>query len=98
MVCDTIATIIISAYLSSAGDHAALYQGEAEYAFTQTSETDHPYWGQSMFLKGDICYDGNVYVSVPIRYNILTNQLAVITPDGKLPVIPHQDKINWFEL
>ncbi|MBQ0058319.1 MAG: TonB-dependent receptor plug domain-containing protein, partial [Bacteroidales bacterium] len=34
----------------------------------------------------------------PIRYNILTNQLAVITPDGKLPVIPHQDKINWFEL
>lgn len=98
MVSDTLAAIFISAYLGAAGDHAALYQGQIEETFVLATYTTHPYWDNDIFMQGDICYDGNIYASVPMRYNILTNQLAVISPDGKFPIVPNQTKIEWFEL
>lgn len=98
MFSDTLTTILVTAYLGAAGDHAALYQGQIETSFVQTSWTTHPYWDSNKFMTGDVCYDGNVYIAVPMRYNILENKLAVISPDGKLPIVPSQDKIEWFVL
>lgn len=98
MLIDTLSSIIISAYLGSAGDYAALYLGQIETPFVLWETNTHPYWDKDTFLLGNVCYDGNVYPSVPIRYNILNNQLSVITPDAKLSVVPNQQKIEWFEL
>lgn len=96
MVSDTLATIVISAYLGLAGDHAALYQGQIEPSFTQTGWTTHPYLGTDLYVPGEVCYEGVVYRSVPLRYNILYNQLAVLSPNGKLPLVPDQEKVEWF--
>ena len=98
MLSDTLTALVIGAYLGAAGDHAALYQGQIEPSFVQTIWTTHPYWGDEEFHVGNICYDGNVYSSVPMRYNILENRLAVITPVGKLVVVPEQDRIAWFDV
>ena len=98
MVCDTLATFIISAYMGAAGDCAALYQGQVETSISHATWTTHPYWNSDSFQQGNICYDGNVYTFVPMRYNIMDNQLAVVAPDSKLSIVPNQDKIKWFEL
>lgn len=98
MVCDTLATFIISAYMGAAGDCAALYQGQVETSISHATWTTHPYWNSDSFQLGNICYDGNVYTFVPMRYNIMDNQLAVVAPDSKLSIVPNQDKIKWFEL
>lgn len=98
MINDTIASLIISAYMGAAGDHAALYQGQLEPQFAHTEWTTHPYWENTDFRIGDISYDGVVYRSVPMRYNVLFNYLAVITREGQLTTVPDQQKIDWFEL
>lgn len=98
MLSDTLTALVIGAYLGAAGDHAALYHGQIEPAFVQAAWTTHPYLDDEEFRMGDVCYDGNVYYAVPMRYNILDNQLAVVTPVGKLAVMPDQDKIRWFDL
>lgn len=98
MVSDTLTTVLISAYLGTAGDYAPLYQGQIEPSFVQTTWTTHPYWDDNDYQLGDICFCGTLYPAVPLRYNILENKLAVITPDGKLPIIPDQNQIEWFEI
>lgn len=98
MVSDTLATLLIGAYLGAAGDHAALYQGQIEPPFVQAIWTKHPYWDDTEFHTGTICFGGTLYYAVPLRYNILDNRLAVITTDGKLVVVPDQQRIDWFEV
>ena len=42
MVCDTLATFIISTYMGAAGDCAALYQGQVETSISHATWTTHP--------------------------------------------------------
>ena len=98
MVSDTLATLLITTYLAGAGDHAALYQGQIEPAFVQSVWTTHPYWDDEEFHRGSICFGGNVYHDVPLRYNIMENRLSVITTDKKFVLLPDQQRIDWFEM
>lgn len=52
MVCDTLATFIISAYMGAAGDCAALYQGQVETSISHATWTTHPYWNSDSFQQG----------------------------------------------
>lgn len=98
MVSDTLVAGLIAAYIGMAGDYASLYQGRLEPSFNQNSWVTHPYLDDSDFHQGAICYDGILYPSVRVRYNILDNVLAVITSDGKMPVVPEPDKISYLEM
>jgi len=98
MLSDTLTVALVSVCIGTVGDYAAMYQGQVETSSVSKNWSTHPYWDNDKFQLGNICYDGNVYISVPMRYNILANQLIVLTPDARLPVIPNQQKIEWFEL
>lgn len=98
MVSDTLLTIILSAYLSSAGDYAALYQGSIEPQFAYTSWNCHPYWSDDQFHIGNISYNGVLYQSVPIRYNIYDNRLSVLSPGAKIPIVPKPESIDYLEI
>ena len=98
MVSDTLVAIMLSAYLGAAGDYASLYQGQIEPPFNQSVWLSHPFLKDSEFLPGAIRFDGVLYPSVLIRYNILDNVLSVITSDGKLPVVPEPSRIDYLEI
>lgn len=98
MVSDTLVAVMLSAYLGAAGDYASLYQGCLEPAFNQNLWVTHPYYDDADFHQGAIRFDGVLYPSVRIRYNIFDNVLAVITSDSKYPVVPNPDKISYLEI
>ncbi len=98
MVSDTLVALMLSAYLGTAGDHASLYQGRLEPAFNQKSWVAHPYLEDSDFHPGVIRYDGVLYPSVRVRYNIFDNVLAVITTDRQYPVVPEPERIDYLEI
>ena len=96
MVSDTLVAVMLSAYLSAAGDHASLYQGSIEPQFLQNAWVTHPYWEDTEFRPGSICYDGILYPSVQLRYNIYDNRLAVVSPDSRINITPEPDKVAYF--
>lgn len=98
MIGDTIVTIVLSSYLSAAGDYAALYRGEFEPQYVQSVWKTHPYWESRDFWTGNICFDGNVYTSVPMRYDVYANALSVTMPESQYVVMPKQDQVAWFEV
>jgi len=87
-----------SVTLGMMGDHAALFQGRIEPEFNSGAWSAHPFWSDEEFHEGTVCYDGNLYTQVWLRYNIFENELVVLTPKTKLPVIPNQEKIEFFTM
>lgn len=98
MVSDTLVAMMLSAYLGAAGDHAALYKGSIEPQFPQSVWTSHPYWYDAEFRQGSICYDGVVYPSVQLRYNVFDNALAVIAPFSRINIMAEYDHVQYFVL
>ena len=64
MVCDTLATFIISAYMGAAGDCAALYQGQVETSISHATWTTHPYWNSNSFQQGET--SAMMVMSIPL--------------------------------
>ncbi len=89
---------MLSTYLGLAGDNASLFKGSLEPPFDQLGWVTHPYLNDLDFHPGTIVYDGVLYPSVQVRYNIFDNVLAVLTPDSKLSVMPEPAKIDYLEI
>lgn len=98
MICDTLTTVVLSAYLGVAGDHAALYQGSIEPQFVFTAWTTHPYWEDDQFHLGSVWYNDVLYPDVMLRYNVYENVLAVLSPNGKIPIAPEMERVDCFVL
>jgi len=98
MVNDTLVAAVLSAYLLSAGDHAALFQGNIEPQIVYSTWMTHPYWGDDQFHDGAVNFDGLLYPNVKLRYNIYENMLVVLSPQGQIPVAPETSHIDYFIL
>lgn len=98
MVKDTVLAVILSTYLQNAGDNAALYYGRIEQPLITSAWIGHPYWDDADYHIGDICYDDVLYKSVWLRYNIMSNEVIVLTPERRISVVPDQDKIHYFTI
>lgn len=96
MLNDTIYAVILSAFLQNAGDNAALYYGRIEQPLPTSAWIGHPYWDDAEYHLGQICYDGVLYESVLLRYNIMSNEVVVLTPERHISVVPNQEKISYF--
>ena len=88
----------VESYLHAAGDHAALYQGCIEPTSTYARWHAQPYWWGTEYREGSLCYDGLTYRNVGMHYDAYSQQLAVSSPERKVPVLPEQERIAWFEL
>ena len=95
LVLFVIATHILSAQQEDVGDYGALFQGPLESWFNARAYDTHPYWEEEL-QRGDVCFDGVLYRGIQMRYDVYRNRLVVITPNRLLPVVPDQDKINYF--
>lgn len=96
MVSDTLVAVMLSAYLSAAGDYASLYLGSLEPVFDQKSWVSHPFMDDTDFHQATLRFNGVMYPKVRVRYNIYDNVLAVITSDGKIPVVPDPKRIDYL--
>ncbi len=98
MVTDSLAVLLLSASLHTAGDHAALYQGRIEQGLNSAQWMSTPYYPDKEFRKGDVSYDGIIYKDVSLRYDAFHQNLVVVAPKRPFVIIPAQDKVDYFVL
>ncbi len=98
MAGDAILAFILSVFLHTAGDNASLYYGriEPQSPVLTSAWRGNPYWDDEEYHSGEICYDGVLYDSVMLRYNIMSNEVVVLTPERQISVVPDQNKISYF--
>lgn len=98
MIASTFAAVVALSSLQVMGDYAALFQGSIEPEFNSSSWSTHPYWENAEFCEGAVCFDGNLYEHVWLRYNIFDNKLVVLTPQTKLPIVANQEHVDFFSI
>ena len=86
-------------FFSSASDFARLYVGTIEPQYQEPLWHDIPYYkGSTDRYKGRVSYCGVVYDNVLLRFDMLNQRVAVLSPTEKCFCLPEQKYIDWFEL
>ena len=99
-------------YFSSASDFARLYVGAVEPQYQSSLWHDNPYYeGQrskdegrrskdegTWLHHGRISYHGVVYEDVQLRYDLLKQNVIVLSPVGNVFCLPEQEHVDWFEM
>ena len=84
---------------SSASDFSRLYVGALEPQYQLRLWHDIPYYNDNTDLySGRVSYYGVVYDDVQLRFDQLTQKVAVLTPGSNHLCLPEQEYIDWFEM
>ncbi len=86
-------------YFRSASDYARLYVGPIEPQYQVSLWHDIPYYkGHTNVYQGRISYHGVVYDQVQLRFDLLEQRVAVLSPVKGVFCLPEQAYIDWFEM
>jgi hypothetical protein len=95
-VSDTTTPAIYRSYMATVGAGTNLYNG-SEYTAYYPSSAGTPFWDTLGFQKGTVGYEGIVYRSVPIAYDLVSNE--VLIRDQKQVIIKLDPaKIDFFQV
>ena len=75
----------LQAFQDAAGNRSILFRGKqaARYAFPYNG---HPYWRETAFRPGDICFEDNEYHDILININAVSQLALVKLPDSMFSV------------
>ena len=86
-------------YFRSASDYARLYVGPIEPQYQVSLWHDIPYYkGNTNVYQGRISYHGVVYDQVQLRFDLLEQRVAVLSPVKGVFCLPEQAYIDRFEM
>ena len=86
-------------YSPPASDFARLYVGAVEPQYESWLWHDVPYYkDDTRMYEGRISYHGVVYAPVQLRYDLLKQQVVVLSPEEKVVCLPQQAYVDWFEM
>ena len=72
-----------------------------EYEYPKFAEQSHPYLLENYWLYGDISISNSVYYNIPLRYDLLNQQVVIrkIKKDGSsFPVVLDNNRIDWIKV
>jgi len=85
-------------------DNAPVFNG-TEYLFYTFKMEGDPFFGTSVygdgsvsFVEGWVSYQGRKYASLALLFDLVRNQLVVLSPDQKTPIVMHNEFIDSFSL
>jgi len=87
----------IEVYDHYTADNAPVYNGQEYLYYTFKMEGD-PFFGFSDFTYGWVNYNGRKYDSLPLIYDLVRNQLVVLSPDHHSRIVMHNEFIDSFSL
>jgi hypothetical protein len=83
-------------YRDAAGSNLLLYKG-AEYTSFYPNTTGTPFWGSDSLQSGTISYDGIVYPNLPLKYDLVNNDLLLQAPQNLLLKLA-PEKVDSFRI
>lgn len=89
---------VFDEYSKEAGDYAALYSGKVEVGYSPYQYINHPYLDTDEFQEGTICFNGQLYSGLKMRYDTYKKWLAVITPEKRIVLQVDMRKVDYFTM
>ena len=87
----------IEIYNHYVADNAPVFNGQEYLYYTFKMEGD-PFFGNADFTYGWVNYNGRKYDSLPLIYDLVRNQLVVLSPDHHSRIVMHNEFIDSFSL
>jgi hypothetical protein len=87
---------IVQLYYSSIGLQARLYNGPLYTPYDRGFTEGHQYFGMDTFNLGAVAYDGLEYHNIPMKYDIIRDELIILHHNGVYPVNLIKQKIDSF--
>jgi hypothetical protein len=84
-------------YRSTVGEGLHLYNG-TEYLQYSFLVKGYPFFYTDSFIRGNVYYDGRLYRDVPMRYDLVNDEVIVADFYGNFPIRLVSNKIDYFEL
>ncbi len=84
-------------FREKAEDFSAIYCGKTAVYYHPLQYANHPYWETEEYRNGTLCYQNRIYTDVPLRYDVLLNELNILSPQ-KIGVNADLRKVNYFIL
>ena len=81
-------------YLGKADNQALIYAGELEATYSNQLE-GHPYLETNEYRAGTLSFDNILYPNVQMRLNVHSENLILLTPDRRLPIVVPSDRIDF---
>ena len=80
--------------------NSALYNGEVHQSKFNVINEYHPYFLQNSFKKIDLNYKGNVYLNIPVKYDVFLDRLLIkhSESNGSPIMVLYPDYIPRFSI
>lgn len=87
----------VASYYQVIGVQAALYNG-VEHVRYRPSIEGIPYFKADEWQNGTIEYGGVVYPNLPIKYELVKDQVVVKHPNGYSSFLLYSPRVSWFTM
>jgi hypothetical protein len=88
---------MIYAYYDFMKEESLLYNGAMEVAYDSLIE-GFPYFEVNVWRNGSVEYDGVVYRDVPMRYDLIKDQLIIQHLNKKYAIVLVKERVKWFSV
>jgi hypothetical protein len=88
----------VSVYSRSLGEQSGIYRGTEYTGYPHRIQTGHPFFESSDLTYGTVFYDGMLYKSVPMWYDLVKNQVVIQYIDRFSKISLHNERIAYFSL
>lgn len=82
-------------YHTSIGIQAHLYNGPLYELYARAFTEGHQYYVSASYNNGSVSYDGMEYLNVPMKYDIIRDELVILHPNG-FPLNLSKEKVDSF--
>jgi hypothetical protein len=86
----------VQQYRDAAGSNLLLYKG-AEYTSFYSNTIGTPFFGTDSLQPGTVSYDGIVYPDLPVKYDLVNNDLLLQAPQNLLIKLA-PEKVDSFRI
>lgn len=87
-----------SVYFQSLGEQSGIYRGTEYTGFPYRLKSGHQFFESADISYGSVYYDGVLYENVPMRLDIIKDQLVVRYVDQVSGISLHNEKIDFFSI
>ncbi len=93
----TITGNVKTAYFSVVKEKTGLYNGVAYEAYGH-GEQGTPFFMEDSIVRGPVLYDGFLYEDVPLKYDMVNDELVTLYYYNNVLLQLIKDKVNYFEI
>ncbi|WP_311136650.1 TonB-dependent receptor [Hymenobacter cellulosilyticus] len=83
-------------YSAAVGSDSRLYNGPEYVNYVKRFVTGHQYFETNQLRPATVEYAGSTYADVPLRYDIVQDELVLNAPKGILEMLLIKDKVTRF--